>query len=441
MSATRPLYAAFALFALTFSAACGSDGGGGTTGPAGTGNLVITITPAGTAPASAHVSGAAGYSQSLAVTTTLSGIPVGTYSVTADSAELPDTISGATVFAGRILGSPATVAKDATAHVSVSYDLAHLRGALWMASPENEAVIDFGVDHLRSEGSVAAPTNLFGLLPNGIAINATGLMWVSSLAEDTLRAFTFADRSGIGGTPSSHKLQSPSLGTPEQIAFDRNGTLWVADYANGLFGFTAAQLTVGGNGITPAVHLTDTSSVNPGMQSVAIDGNGNAWVAEALANQVVKFSVAQLATSGSKAPAVRLTGNFNDPVDLTFDSHQNLWVANARSGVLMYTPAQIASSGAPVSTTGLSTPEPQALAFDSNGSIWVSNALNATIDVYSASSLIPGPATLVERISPNLGASEVFSVGKLAFDPWIVAARAPSGSIVQDRTLASVAHH
>jgi sugar lactone lactonase YvrE len=440
---SRPLHALSAALIITLASGCGGDGGGGT-GPVGTGNLSVAVTQPGIASASAHVSGPAGYSHSLTATTTLTGIPVGTYTITADSAELPDTIVGATVFRAQVAGNPATVTKDDTSRAAVTYSFAHLRGALWMASPENEAVVDFGVDHLRSQGTAVAQTELFGLFPNGIAIDEHGLMWISAVSEDTLRAFTIAERSAHGLVKASHKLQSPALGTPEQMAFDRNGTLWVSDFANGLFGFSAAQLSAGGSGITPAYHLTDTSSANPGMQSIAFDREGNAWVAEEIASQIVEFSAAQLTTSGSVAPAVRHTLDLRNPVDLTFDAHQNLWVAYNPSGVLMYTAAQIAVSGALVSTIGLSTPVPQGLAFDDNGSVWVSNGLNATIDVYSASTLTPGPAMLVQRISPDLGQYSSFVLGKLAFDPWIAAAQTPSQSIHQSlahSARASTAHN
>jgi sugar lactone lactonase YvrE len=425
MTVPRLLHALPTLLAISLATGCGSDGGG-STGPAGTGNLTITVTQAGAASATVHVTGPAGYSHTLSSTTTLSGLPVGTYTITGDSAQLPDTIVGATVFAAQVGGSPATVTKDETKIVTVGYSFAYRRGALWLTSPANAEAVDFGVDQLRVEGTIPPRTRLSSHFPNGIAFDGSGIMWLSSVAEDTLRAFTIEERSMSGLVQSLHKLQSSSFGIPEQMSFDKNGTLWIADLSNELLGFSAAQLTAGGNGITPAFHLTDTSSLEPRMQSIAFDADGNGWVAESGLNQVVEFTAAQLATTGVVAPAVRLTFPFADPVDVVFDSHHNLWVANSVSGVIMFTPAQLAGIGAPPEPERiLSTPVPHGLAFDNNGSVWVSNSVNAAIDVYSASTLTSGTAALVQRITPDLGQDAVFSMGKVAFDPWIVPAPAP----------------
>jgi sugar lactone lactonase YvrE len=425
MSVPRLLHGLSTLLVISLAAGCGGDGGGGT-GPAGTGNLIVTVTQAGAARATVHVTGPAGYSHTLSFTTTLTGLPVGTYTVTGDSAQLPDTIVGATVFAAHVGGSPATVTKDETTNVTVGYAFAYGRGALWLTSPANAQAVGFGADQLRVPGAVPPRATLSSYLPNGMAFDASGTMWLSSVAEDTLRAFTIDERSRSGVVESSHTLQSASLEIPEQMAFDPNGTLWIADQSNELLGFSAAQLTAGGSGITPAFHVADTSSLDPRMQSIAFDADGNAWVAEAGLNQVVEFTHAQLATAGVVAPAVRLTFPFSDPVDLVFDAHHDLWVANSVIGVIMFTPAQLAGIGPPPEPEAiLSTPVPHGLAFDNNGSVWVSNSVNATIDVYSASTLTSGTAALVQRITPDLGQDALSSMGRVVFDPWIVLAPAP----------------
>lgn len=414
-------------FLIAMISGCGGDGTGTPTDPGGTGSLAITVTQVNGVPASVHVSGPGGYVHTMSSTATLSDLPIGVYTITADSSEHPDTIVGAFVFAAQIAGSPATVRKGATNSVSVVYGPAHQRGALWMASPNSEAALDFGVDQLRAAGDISARTQAFAILPNGIAFDATGVMWLSALDEDTLRAFSIAQRSAPGTVQATKELQSPSLAIPEQMAFDGNGTLWVADYQNGLLGFAAAQLAAGGVHVNPAYSLQDTSSTNPGMQSVAIDRDGNAWIAEALGKQVVEYTAAQLQHSGTAAPAVRITSPFRNPVEVTFDSHDNLWVADVdASTISMFTPAQRVTSGALVPSQSLAIPGPYGLAFDNSGNLWFSSKFGLELDELPADTSSDPWGSRI-RMVPHVGAVEYPDVGKIAFDPWITASGA-SGS-------------
>jgi sugar lactone lactonase YvrE len=410
------------LIAIVFAAGCGGDSGTATA-PAATGNLTVTIVPAAGTSASVHVNGAAGHSRLLTETTTLSGIPVGLYAIIADTTELPDTIAGASVFGAHT--NPATVVKDATTQATVTYAFAHLRGALWFASPENGGIWDWDIGHLRSSGGIARITAAQAAQPNGIAFDSQGTMWVSAENEDTLRTFSIQRRLASGAVTASATLQSPSLGSPEQLAFDRNGMLWVTDNQNGLLGFSAAQVAAGGAGVTAAIQLRDTLTTNPGMRSIAFDADGNAWIVEWLANQVVEYSAVQLTASGVVAPVRRLTSAFIHPSDVAFDAQNNMWIANeTASSVFMFTPDQRASSGAPDPTVTIPVTSPRGLAFDRGGSLWVTDWTYGEIDEYSASSLA---SRTPERIN-NWGVSfgdGVNALGKLAFDPWIAPAPAP----------------
>jgi sugar lactone lactonase YvrE len=418
--------------ATVIGVACGGDNDGGTTGPPATGTIAITVTQVPGTSGTIHVTGPSGYNHSLTATTTLDGLPVGTYVITADSVSVPDTIVGALVYNAPASGTSINLGKNATLPVAINYSVVHRHGALWFASPDNEEVWSFGVDHLRAEGTIAPQTKAFSILPNGIAFDAAGMMWVSALDEDTLRAFSIAQRSAPGEVQATLKLQSPDFVVPEQIAFDKNGTLWISDYYAGLLGFTAAQLAAGGGGITPAFHITDTLTANPGLQSITFDSEGNAWVAEALANQVVKYSVSQLSASGSIAPALRLT-NLNAPVDLAFDSHGNLWVANENSGVVGYALAQLSTSGAPVPQYAVAVAVPKGLAFDNTGDLWVSSRLFADIEDFKASTLTAAEPTLVGRFMPDFSSAVTFDNGKIAFDPYVVAPPVTAGGSIGSR--------
>jgi sugar lactone lactonase YvrE len=434
MSVPRLLHALCTLVAITLAVGCGSDDGGGGTGPAPTGNLTVTVSPPPEGAATVHVTGPAGYSHSLSATTTLEGLPVGSYAITADSVTSQDSIVGAKVYKGLVTVSPVNVSKGSNARSTVTYPLSYQTGALWFVSAGVELVGSLSAPLLRDTNLVTSLTRAAAHVPQGLAFDASGLMWVSAMGEDTLRSFSVAQR-GAGGTiAATTMLQSAALMIPQGMVFDKNGTLWVTDDLNELLGFSAAQLAAGGNGITPAFHITDTLTTNPGMQGVAFDSAGNAWIAETLVGQVVEYTAAQLATSGRTAPNIRLTSNMSAPVDLAFDSHGDLWVANESLGVTGYQPSQIAVTGSPTPHFAAIDviDEPRGIAFDHSGSLYVFNQNGGFISVYSAASIESGSPMLERNLQPNFGDPEYLGADKLAFDRWVVEPIV-AGAVTQNR--------
>jgi sugar lactone lactonase YvrE len=426
---SRPLHALSTAIVIMLATGCGGDGV--ETGPAGTGSLAINVNQAGTTPEPIHVVGPAGYTRAITSTTTLAGIPVGSYTISADSQEVEDAIVGATTYAPLITGSPATVTKNEVAQASVAYAFRHQRGALWIANVSG-AVEQFGAAQLNSSGIIVPNTQGIVDHPNGLVFAANGDMWVSSLYTDTLRMYTIAARNNGNPIGESRRLLGHNLSIPEQMVFDASGTLWVADFNKGLVGFSAAQVAAGGIDILSAFSIQDTTLDSPGMQGIAIDGAGNVWVTEVNTSQVVEFSAAQLAQSGTIAPAVRLTSTFVNPSALAFDAHGNLWVTNENGfSIVMFTPAQLVASGAPAPTVKIDMRAPSGLAFDNSGDLWVSAKDDNEVHEYTPAQLLttatPVPAVVLKR---NQGI-----LGPLAFDQWATPSLTPppSGSIHVNR--------
>ena len=149
---------------------------------------------------------------------------------------------------------------------------------------------------------------------------------------------------------------------------------------NTIVKFTAAQLKTSGTP-TPVVTITAAGASPAGL---AFDGNGNLWVASYDNNTVVEYSGSQLAATGSPTPAVTISatgGSLNGPVGLAFDASGGLWVANAVQNVntvVKYSSSQLASSGSPTPAVTLSANAssingPLFLAFDASGDLWVAN--------------------------------------------------------------------
>jgi hypothetical protein len=75
-------------------------------------------------------------------------------------------------------------------------------------------------------------------------------------------------------------------------------------------------------------------------------------------NTVVKFTSAQLGSTGSPAPSVTLSasaGSLNGPSALAFDNGGNLWVASTTAQMLVkFGTSQLAASGSPTPVVTIS---------------------------------------------------------------------------------------
>jgi sugar lactone lactonase YvrE len=416
-------------------AACGSDN----TGPSATGSLTVTVTtPAGVTPAIA-VSGPNAYSHMVAATGTLSNLKAGNYALVGDTVNVPDSVVGASINTGVVTGSPANVVAHETAQASVTYTQTGRRGGLWVANNNNgTSVTEFAASQLRASGTPTPADTIGGITSSGgVAIDASGNLWVADFDVDTLRMYTLAQRTGGGSPTPTITIVSPSLSDPEQIAFDSQGTLWVADDNNGLIGFTHAQLTASGT-VTATYVITDTTT-NAGTYAVAFDASGNAWVAGSNFNHLSKYTASQLTASGSPVPTVVIddnAGSLQFPSALAFDAAGNLWVANDDANtVVQYTSAQLGANGSPVPAITLTlanNADPFGVAVDNRGTVWVSDDNNSTIIGIPASQLTTGtPASPI--VIASSGAA-IESPEQLVFDPFAPASAPVVGSRVPPRS-------
>lgn len=432
------------------------------TAPTGNGTIVLTLTsPDGSSP-SVTITGPDGYSRSVSTTTTLQHLIAGSYTITADSIVIPNTIVGYDVDTAHISGNPIIVTAAGSSAATIAYSFARVHGALWLANYAETYLSGFARSQLLLSSNVA-PADTIGAaqFPGGIAFDTNGDMWVSTDHADSLKMFTVAQRNDANAvTAPTRSLVSADLSSPQVLAFDSHGNLWVADENNGLLEFTAAHLAAAnGTPISADVILTDTIPASTGTYAIVFDGAGNAWVGENNSDNIIEYTVAQLATSGSPTPNVRLgvdnstasrivagarsargsaranvvgfgilTEPINDPDALAFDAQGHLWVANYRNeNVIAYSPAQLATSGNPTPTITIGIPgsDPFGLAFDNNGGLWVSDDFDGRVLGFTAAQIAANGAPVPNVIL--LGSKDVSIEGpqQLAFDEWVVPATPP----------------
>jgi sugar lactone lactonase YvrE len=306
-------------------------------------------------------------------------------------------------------------------------------GDLWVANDENNTVVEFTPSQLATPGS-SAPVPALTLAstaansldaPYGLAFGTSGDLWVANYENDTVVEFT-PDELRTSGTSSPTPVLTVSstaagLDETEGLAFDSSGDLWAANFAGTVVEFTPGQLATSGSS-TPTPAVTLSSSSLDGPWALAFDPSGDLWVADFSNDTVVEFTRGELVT-GSPTPAVTVTitpttGSFAGPTGLAFDSAGDLWVANySNSTVAEYTPDELTTSGSPApaltlgSTAGIDGPT--ALAFGSSGQLWVANGNHSSLVGFAPDQLAAvSPAPTV-----TLTSTAIDGPSGMAFDP------------------------
>jgi hypothetical protein len=114
-------------------------------------------------------------------------------------------------------------------------------------------------------------------------------------------------------------------------------------------------------------------------QGIAADQSGNIWVANAGNSSVSEFSPAGTALSPSNGFT---SGGINAPYALAVDQSGYVWVANSGNNTItkLITGTNGTSYG---NSTTLSTPK--GIAIDGSGNVWVSNSGNSTVSAFTTS--------------------------------------------------------
>src|ERR1051326_2331152 len=220
-------------------------------------------------------------------------------------------------------------------------------------------------------------------------VNAAGILFVVA----------GSGRQGFGG--DGGRAVAASLNAPCGVAVDSTGNVYIADPVNNrIRKVTPAGVitTVAGNGIPgfsgdggPA---TGTSLSFP--QSVAVDGGGNLYIADALNNRVRKVNAANgiittVAGNGfadySGDGGSATAGSLNVPVGVAVDTTGDLYIADAGNNrIRKVTPAgtmtTIAGNGIGTSTgdggpaTSASLTAPAGVAVDNDGNVYIADPGN-----------------------------------------------------------------
>lgn len=353
-----------------------------------TGTLALTVDGLGATAGRVEITGPAGRQ-----TLTASGnttLAAGSYAVSVARVARADPNGRVrTAFSGTADAAAVCVRSGGTAALNVSYTAIASSNKLWSSNANGAAgsqLLGLSSGQLGSSGTraAAAVTGAPVTSNRGTTFDAAGNLWVVDGVAGDSRLLRFAAATlGASSSATPDRVITGSAlngGIPgaNGLAFDAAGNLWFSNLARGVVGrFDAAQLAASGS---PAPALEIGGLDGPG--ALAFDAAGNLWVAAAGAGRVLKFAASSLSNPAATAaltlevrtppPVVVSRGS---PSGLAFDASGNLWVAYDQDTVVRLTPADQAGSGAVALTPAVQiavgvTALIESLAFDDSGALW-----------------------------------------------------------------------
>ncbi|MGA9060365.1 MAG: NHL repeat-containing protein [Terracidiphilus sp.] len=277
-----------------------------------------------------------------------------------------------------------TPAETATAAINIAHNPGSNVATLFGLLPPNLAFQptlggppnDFTIAITYSGGGLDGT----GFAPEGIAIDASGNVWVPNYDSSSLSEFT-----SNGAPKSGSPYGAGGMYNPTSVAIDIYGSAWIANFAvNEDNEYDISEFNYKGSSISPGPPgFTGGGLSKP--YGIAFDKTGDAWVADEGGNNLAEFESATgggLPISGSNGFGSDVLGG---PAGVAGDSLGNVWTANytlSPSSLAEASPSSL-PGGSPTITiftgVGASSPNgaglnsPYGVAIDGSGNVWASN--------------------------------------------------------------------
>ena len=244
------------------------------------------------------------------------------------------------------LNAPADVVVDAAGNLYIA-DQYNFRVRKVDTAGVITTVSGNGVPGYGGDGGPAANAVLGG--PTGLALDATGNLYVADLGSSSVRKITPSGQiSTIAGTgvfgvdPDGGPATSTRLSFPANVAIAANGALYIAESGghrirkvdtNGIITTVAGNGNAGFGGDGGAAIAAQLAF----PRGIAVDAAGNIYIADSDNNRIRKVDVSGVITTVAGTGAAKFGGDggpavvaqLASPRDLGFDADGNLCIADA----------------------------------------------------------------------------------------------------------------
>ncbi|MEO9073284.1 MAG: NHL repeat-containing protein [Edaphobacter sp.] len=226
--------------------------------------------------------------------------------------------------------------------------------------------------------------------PQGVAVDRSGNVYVADSSNNAVKEIM-----AVGGViPASPTINTLGSGFsfPTGVAVDGSGNVYVADDGN-----SAVKEIMAVGGVIPASPTINTLGSGFNFPTgVAVDGSGNVYVADTNHNAVKEI----MAVGGviPASPTINTLGSgFSNPSGVAVDGSGNVYVADFSNNAVkeIMEVGGVIPASPTINTLGSGFNNPQGVAVDGSGNVYVAESSNNAVkEIMAVGGVIPASPTI-----------------------------------------------